>query len=244
MANLSQIALGILVIALSLLMAGYLVRRERKVTEQLQEKAAQHGWSLQRHPAARRAFRIKGRSGEIHWEMELFRSGKQQSALTLWRCMDGGYDGGPALIGVGLDRLYGQAAPGEEPRPDVNELGWQLLLRPSGWGVFAAFSPLGLQQLGIEPSGLSPQTAGSSAFQARYTVLAHSLTGAERLLSPTLERALLDWPESKSFIDYPLLVAGREEITIRLHNDRPAEQPELLEKIIGLGLALVENTRP
>jgi len=236
METLSQLLIPILIIAGLLAMAAYYVRKEWKTLFEIKELAKRRGWTLQPHPAANRAYIFKDRHGEITWEIELYRSGRSQSALTLWKTDDAAYPDGPVLIGVGLDAEYAPTAgEGESLQPN-----WELMLRPAGWGAMAVMNPFGLSRLGIDPTGLELQQAGSSAFQEKYSVLGKSPASIERLLTSQVERQLLNWPETRSVIDYPLVIAGPAGITIRLNNDHAAESPDLLDKLIDLGLSLAQ----
>lgn len=216
----------------------YLLSQERRANQRLGELAVQRGWSLREHPTTRRAYIFKDR--EEPWEIDLYRSGSQHPALTVWRSILLQWSDNPVLI---ISKLEPHDLPDQADLLEADRLrrtGGELLTRTAGWGTLPAPGPWGLLRLGIAPSDLSPQPCGSEQFRQSYSVLASSAASAQRLLSPQVEAQLLEWPELDKPMQAPILLANQEGVSIRLPHDQAVQQPELFDRLVRLGAALSE----
>lgn len=231
-----------ILIAGGLIVVGaYIARQEIGQVESLGRHARERGWSLERHPVVSRALVFKGRSGPVGWRIELYRSGRYQSARTTWITEDVSLAGGPVLIGADLDALS-LAENGElADKGALNQLGQEFLDRPAGWGAPALPGWLELGRMGIDLARIVPQPAGSAAFQERFSVLAPSLERAQRLLSPQVEALWLEWAPTGASAELPLVVANLDGLSLRLANDRALKDPQILDRLAALGLALAET---
>jgi hypothetical protein len=231
-----------ILIAGGLLVVGaYIARQELGQAESLGRHARERGWSLERHPVVSRALVFKGPSDPVGWRIELYRSGRYQSAMTIWLAEDVALVDGPVLIGAGLDGLH-MAEDGElAGKAALNQLGQEFLSRPAGWGAPALPGWLELARMGIDLARVVPQPAGSAAFQEHFSVLAPSLERAQRLLSPQVEARWLDWAQIEASAGLPLVVANLDGLSLRLANDRALVEPQILDRLAALGLALAET---
>jgi hypothetical protein len=233
-----QYLVVLLVVGGLVVLAIYLVRQEWQLVQRLAAYAREQGWSFMQHPANQRAFIIKSAHGELDWQIEIYRSGRHQSSLTLWQTGDACLPGGPVLVGANIGDLYTSDGAQQEAQERVTHLGWQLLSRTDGWGSYLLPYPLGLTSLGINPAGLDVQQVGSPVLNERFSVLSATLESAQRLLSPQVEQLLLDWSDNSNFLSSPLVIASQEGIELRLQHERVFQQHELLDQMVGLGLAL------
>lgn len=231
----------ILIVLLGILIPGaiYLIRQEQKGIENLKNIAAKHGWTLRKHPAANRAFLIAGRSQTIDWEIELYRSGRSQTALTQWQTTSAAFAAGPLVIGGKVDRAISN---GDDRATAISKVDWELLARPSGWGALAFPSPLGGKLFAADLSNLSIYPAGSSDFQSRYVVFAQSPAEAQKVITLELEEQFIHWPESPAARDFPLVIADPEGIRVQLQNERAISEPDVLERIIDMGIVISNAT--
>lgn len=223
-----------------LLLVFYLIRQEWQVTDKLAEFAAQRGWSLQEHPDVGRAFVLRGGDPERRWEIELYRSSRHQPALTTWKSTAIDWTATPVLIGAQIAGLFAPDADEGLTAGQLDRLGGELFTRTSGWGALPTPGPWGLLRHGIEPGDLTLQSAGSEEFRRIFSVLSGSLPAAQRLLSNSVERQLLAWPDMTTRMDAPLVIANQEGLSVRLPHDKAIKQTDLLESLEELGLALEE----
>lgn len=227
-------------ILLTVALVYYLQRGEERVKGNLQSLAEKHNWQVDAHPRENRAYVLKGQQGEVSWELELYRGGRSRAPLTLWKTSGASIPDGPILIGADLGGLSLNVAQ-EGNAHDVPRPGWELLAKTPGMGVYPLPYPLGLAELDINPADLTPQNAGSPTFQERFKVLGCSPSGARRILTPEIERQLLDWPQEGSAVDLPVIIADRHGLSVRLNQDKPADQPALIEGLVKLGLDLAHT---
>ena len=231
----------ILVIGVLSILPIYLMRRDRQVSESLEDFARERAWRIRRHPTTRRAFIFSpGGEDDSSWELVLTRSGSQGAALTVWKSTLIEWKQEPVLIGPKRDEGFIPAGAGTLANDPSSGVGGELLTRTSGWGALPAPGPWGLFRLGLTPVDLSPQPAGTEELRRHYSILAGSVSLAEGLLSSRVERQLLDWPDQDEPMNAPLILANQDGLSVRLPNDNAARQTQLLERLVDLGAALCE----
>lgn len=225
--------LGILFVAAAGL-AYYLASLELKLAQALDQFSRQRGWTFQRHPKNRRAYQFYGCQEEISWEITLYRNARNQLPSTVWISEHLCPERQTVVIGAGLEHLFAPT------RHDSS----QMHLRTPGWGVYTMPDILGLDSLGVDLHDLEPQAIGGEVIRQHYQVFAPDQTSAEAILSPEVEQQLLAWPITQSLVEAPLIIASDGQVAIRLAHDRAAAQPELLERLVNLGLVLCKTSKP
>jgi hypothetical protein len=208
---------------------GLLERRDgQRRAEQAAEYAVQRGYRFLPGQGSRLAYRLQGETGRVRWDLSADRVRRmtprgQPAPETLWRTEDARLagDGDLALIGYRPPGMQGKL------RLDAGLLGG--LVRQTLRIVFD-----------MNLDGLSQQPAGSSLFQEKYVVLGRSAAAASQLLSPGLESRLLSWPDERIRLMPlgPLVAADGQGVVARLRVSRlPADEPAVLDDLIGIGLA-------
>jgi hypothetical protein len=225
----------VLLVGLGLLLPAFLrQRQEARVRDQLSALAARRGWIYRPHPQAYHAYQVEGQQDETSWEVELYRSERLRFAFTLWSTKNASLIGGTTLFGGHF--LEGYASSNLDNETDQKS--------PSPWMTRLQRSALEqtyllhLQNQGINLERLAVQKLGSPAFQEKYTVLASSPSIARQVLNDAIERFLLDWPARHPQSNVPLTIANRQGVSVCLVDDRTESQPELLERLVALGLDL------
>jgi hypothetical protein len=211
-----DITLNLIVLAAFALIGGViflLVRRKQAASEQkIIQMAAEHGWTYEfiREPLAW-GLRLKS----PRWTLE-----------TISR--SSGRETGPGSSDVAMSTTWHTDAPGStlligERKSQVN-LG--------GMGGLVARQVLQLA-LGADANGLTETQVGSETFRQKYMLWAQEAAEAGRLLTPSIESALLAWQGEK-----PLIKRTSEGLTIELRGVRLQKADEI-NTIVQLGEALL-----
>ncbi len=252
----------LLVVALIVLLTAGMVflllidqRWRRQRLGALRDLAQASGWQLQTHvPVPTRPSRffdvvlsgsaVGADGGRLPWTIAFRpaessqRSGSQSSssASVEWQATAVDLPFDTVLLLPMLPRSAGGPPVNME---QMGGLGAQL-------GMFAV--RLMLRSLGIEGEGLEFQQAGSDIFRKEYAVLSRSAGSAQRVLTPELENALLDWPAPGSSKYLPGVIIDDGGVRVRIQNDitvadqlnpsRLAYERQLPGRLLQLGLVV------
>lgn len=209
----------------------WFTRREQNTRRRLFAYAQGRGWTIQSDPRNKRVYQICQHSGELHWEMSIFRTADKQIPLTQWCCREAALKGSPVVLGPHIAGMVYEP----ESRKVINQMTHQLIFDPARMPVGKHPVPKGWERLGADTDGLGPQKVGTPAFQELFTIWSRSMFSARQVLHPEVERKLRDWPVQMSLTEGPLIQVNEDGICIRVQNDRAYWKPEVLEYIVDLG---------
>ena len=228
MENLIPSLIVIAVCAVVIIAIFWFVNRNKVQQEQkIQEIASLRGWEYERirEPLAA-GYRLRGTIDGIPWTLEgLTESNSREagpgssetSSSTRWISPAANPPGGMVVIGT---------------RPPGSTTAAASMM---GSTLVQAALRLMVGKDAFQISNLREVSAGSASFQQRYMVWAHSEADAQRLLSSSVESALLAWP-----VKLPLVVKlGPQGLEIRLAQRKVTSSIEM-DGMVNLGRSLLD----
>jgi hypothetical protein len=206
----------------------WLVKRSKtRQEEKIKETASLRGWEYERikQPLAS-GYRLRGTSGESAWLLEgIIESTSHEAgpgspettSSTRWFSASASLPGGMVVFG---------------PRPAGST---SVIASSMGNMLVQAALRLMVGEGAAQISTLREIQSGSSSLQQRYMVWSHSDEDAQRLLSSSVESALLAWP-----VKVPLVAKlGPKGLEIRLAQHL-VTNPAELDGLVDLGCRLLD----
>jgi hypothetical protein len=218
----------LLIIVLGVL---WVVRRESNTRKRLVSFVKGHGWTIQTNPKNKRAYHICQQTGELAWEMNIFRTADKQIPLTQWSSRKAALKDSPVVLGPHIAGMVYETG----SQKAINQMTQQLIFDSSKVDSSQNYAPEGWQRMGVATDGLGPQKVGTPAFQELFTVWSRSIFSARQVLHPEVERKLRDWPLQMSLTEGPLIQVNEDGVCIRVQNDRAYWKPDMLKYIVDLG---------
>lgn len=210
MSGLEIALVGLVLIGPVILFAGLALRARRLEAERL-ALAERNGWTYQ-GPEGTRRFALEGVTGDVPWRVEVTRGrGKNASVQSRFESPAAPTDG-VVLVGPKIPSFLASL-----------DLGGSLV---------QTFLQQFLGPQAAELAHVRPVEVGSEALRAAHTVLATDPALAGSVLTPAVERLLLE----ARFPSPPILLRWRHELVVRVHADLGT--PAQIEQLVALGVAV------
>ena len=229
-----DIIITLIVIVVTAILVGaifWFVHQHKVQQEQLfVNTSSLRGWAYERiEQRLTSGFRLRGTAAGAAWELLSLRESTGREAgpgssnvtvSTTWSSVPANPPGGLAMIGL---------------RPAISAENASAVAACMGSMVVQSALRLMLgSDAAHQLSSMQEVEAGSASFRQRYMVWAHTEADARRLVSSSVESALLAWPKKLSLV----IKLGPEGIHIRLPEQ--LSQPSAVDPLIDLGRHLLE----